>query len=245
MPDTPHLWGHMKPIQALLTPSTGPKAKVDGYLRGTKRPFWLLYTLIAMAFTGFALPVCGQTPDISPPSVTKQEAATQRDLWQVKRLLEKEQTAPSEEAVLVGGYIKPRDFYPAYLAQVSELTQDLLHVREILETHHQSLTLQQLGALTQRLSLSRNSLQTKFIHGEEAFNTYQLIDKAVTNLEEAIEYWRMANRARPWVRGGLSERKEDDEILQLKLQTAVNSIDELKELVKTRKSLFDGLDEDR
>jgi hypothetical protein len=204
-------------------------------------------TLIYLGFLclGFSLPVCGQTPDIAPPDITKREAANERESFQVKHLLQNEQTAPSEGAVLVGGYIKPRDFYPAYLAQVSEITQDLLHVREILQSHQQSLTLQQLGALTQRLSVSRNSLQKKLIHGEEAFNTYQLIDKAVSNLEEAIEYWRVANRTRPWIRGGIPERQEDDEILKLKLQTAVNTIDELKELVKTRKNLSDGLDEDR
>jgi hypothetical protein len=149
------------------------------------------------------------------------------------------------DGIIVGGEIKPHDRYRAYLAHAAEISRDLLHVRDILESQGRRLNLQQLGALTQRLSVGRDRFRESLAPGEETFETYRLINRAVTSLEEAIVYWRVANRYRPWLRGSLAERAEDEDILQLKLQAAVNAIDALGDVVKMRQTLSRDLDEDQ
>jgi hypothetical protein len=101
--------------------------------------------------------------------------------------------------------------------------------------------LQQLGAFTQSLSAENLHFKGSFTHGEEKFQTYQLIQTAIHNLEDASNYWRIANRYRSLYRGSLREHMEDDQILKLKIQTALNAIDELKNIVHTRESLSKDL----
>jgi hypothetical protein len=149
------------------------------------------------------------------------------------------------DGIIVGGEIKPHDRYRVYLTHAAEISRDLLHVRDILESQGRRLNLQQLGALTQRLSVGRDRFRESLAPGEETFETYRLINRAVTSLEEAIVYWRVANRYRPWLRGSLAERAEDEDILQLKLQAAVNAIDALGDVVKMRQTLSRDLDEDQ
>lgn len=149
------------------------------------------------------------------------------------------------DGVIVGGEIKLQDRYRAYLAHAAEISRDLLHVRDMLGSQDRRLNLQQLGALTQRLSVARDRFREGLVPGEETFESYRLINRAVTSLEEAIVYWRVANRYRPWLRSSLAERAEDEDILQLKLQAAVNAIDALEEVVKMRQTLSRELDEDQ
>jgi hypothetical protein len=56
-------------------------------------------------------------------------------------------------------------------------------------------------------------------------------------LEDAIHYWRLSNHYRRFFRGSSKEHAEDDEILKIKLQTALNTIDELKAIMDTREAL--------
>jgi hypothetical protein len=143
----------------------------------------------------------------------------------------------SNASVIIGQDIKARDIYRLYLAQAAEISEELLSVRVRLQEQADTVTLQQLGALTQRLTLDNSKFKGTFRHGEQHFQTYQLIQKAVTNLEDAIHYWRLSNHYRRFFRGSSKEHAEDDEILKIKLQTALNTIDELKAIMDTREAL--------
>jgi hypothetical protein len=143
-----------------------------------------------------------------------------------------------EASVLVGRNIKARDIYKNYLERAEGISGQLLSVRPRLT---ETFTLQQLGAFTQSLSAENLRFKGTFTHGEEKFQTYQLIQTAIHNLEDASNYWRIANRYRSLYRGSLREHMEDDQILKLKIQTALNAIDELKSIVHTRESLSKDL----
>lgn len=143
-----------------------------------------------------------------------------------------------EASVLVGRNIKARDIYRYYLVRADGLSKQLLSVRPRLT---ETFTLQQLGAFTQNLTAENRRFKSSFTHGEEKFQTYQLIQTAIHNLEDASNYWRIANRYRALYRGTLREHMEDDQILKLKIQTALNAIDELKTIVHTRESLTKDL----
>ncbi len=138
---------------------------------------------------------------------------------------------------LTGTRLKARDLYHAYLARASTLTNSLYKVKKEITLNQNSLSLQHLGALTQRLSSENRQFADTFKYGEEAFQSYQLIQKAVLNLEEAVEYWRLANKYRKLYRGSVLEKAEDDEILQVKIQTALTAIEDLKKIEAMRKAL--------
>jgi hypothetical protein len=146
--------------------------------------------------------------------------------------------------VLFGKDIKARDVYKVYLSRASKMSDELLDVRLTMLSRANTLSLQELGALAQRLSLNNNSFKRGFTHGEQQFQTYKLIEKAVTNLEDAITYWRISNRYRHWYRGSVTDHAADDEILKVKLETAMNAIDELKAIVEAREALTRDLVED-
>jgi hypothetical protein len=168
------------------------------------------------------------------------------ELEAIKRDLDKIDQASADgnyadASVIVGRDIKARDIYRLYLERASSLSEELLAIRQRLEGQENTLSLQELGAITQRLSLDNLGFKGTFKHGEERFQTYQLIQKAIINLEEAIDYWRTANHYRRFFRGGQWERVEDDQILKTKLQTAMNTIDELKGIIDTRNALSKDL----
>jgi hypothetical protein len=149
-----------------------------------------------------------------------------------------------DAGVLVGQDIKARDVYRAYLTRAGQMSDELLSVRVKLEMQANTISLQQLGALAQRLTLNNQQFKGAFRHGESHFQTYQLIEKAVKNLEDAINYWRISNRYQRFYRGSVQDKAADDEILKTKLQAALNAIDELKTIVKTREALSRDLTED-
>ena len=148
-----------------------------------------------------------------------------------------------DAAVLVGQDIKARDINGNYLKKASGISETLLKVRTRVAQHDNTLSLQQLGALSQRLTAENRGFRDSFQHGQESFQTYQLIQKAVVNLEDAISYWRLSNHYRFLYRGSVLEQAEDDEILKVKIQTAMNAIDELKGIVETRQALGRDLEE--
>lgn len=149
-----------------------------------------------------------------------------------------------EASVVVGKDIKARGIYRQYLKQAAAISDELLTVKRKMDLQAGTVTLQQLGAICQKVSLTNSRFRGTFQHGEDHFQTYQLIQKAVSNLEAAISYWRIANRYRKVYRGGATERAEDDEILKTKLSLAMNAIEELKTIMETRKALSDNLEED-
>ncbi len=172
-----------------------------------------------------------------------------KELEAVYRDLEKVDAYASQEnylnaSVIVGRDIKARSLYRNYLKRAAGISENLLTVRQKMDFSGQTLTLQQLGALTQGVSAENLRFRDGFLHGEEHFYTYRLIQKAITNLEDAIYYWRTANHYRTTQRGTQKERLEDDEILRFKLQTAMNAIDELSAIIKTRDALNKDLTEE-
>lgn len=150
----------------------------------------------------------------------------------------------NEAGVLIGQDIKARDVYRAYLSRADQMSTELLSVRQRFDLQAGTISLQQLGALAQRLTLNNHQFKGTFKHGEDHFQTYHLIEKAVSNLEDAIAYWRIANHYNRFYRGGAQDKLVDDEILKTKLQTAMNAIDELKAIVNTREALSRDLTED-
>lgn len=149
-----------------------------------------------------------------------------------------------DAGVLIGKDIKARDVYRIYLSKASQMSGELMSVREKMTALTDTISLQELGALAQRLTLNNQRFKAGFTHGEQEFQTYKLIEKAVTNLEDAIKYWRISNQYRHLYRGSTQDKAADDEILRTKLETALNAVDELKAIVEARDALTRDLNED-
>lgn len=149
-----------------------------------------------------------------------------------------------EASVIVGRDIRARDIYGRYIKRAASISEELLTIRKKLNAQGDTINLQQLGAICQRISLSNTRFKDTFQHEESQFQSYQLIQKAIGNLEAAISYWRISNQYRKVYRGGVRERMDDDEVLKVKLMTAMNAIEELKTIMQTREALSRDLDED-
>lgn len=137
--------------------------------------------------------------------------------------------------------LKPRDLYRQYIAKTSQISQQLLRLKQESDTRKGGFSLQRLGALTQSLAAENANLNQQIRQGETALQSYQLIQKAITTLEDTVAYWRVSNRYRSLYRGTLQDKTDDDEILRVKLEAAFQAIEELKELEKVREALDKSL----
>jgi hypothetical protein len=201
----------------------------------------IFLSFLLCLFTGWAVAEKTMT--------AKARISSDAELAQLKQDLDKLDTLVSqglvgEASVLVGQEIRARDIYRRYLDKAASMSQELLRVNEKINTAGQDISLQQLGAICQKVSLANLRFKSTFQHGEDQFQSYQLIQEALSNLEAATEYWRVSNRYRKVYRGGAKEQMEDDEILRVRLLKAVNAIDELKTLMDTRAALSKNLEED-
>lgn len=161
-----------------------------------------------------------------------EDGAIGRDLLQMDGSLLGE-----SESVVIGQNIRTRALYRAYINRAVRISEPLLAIRPRLAAQDETLSLQQLGALSQRLVTQNADFRNSFRHGEQQLRSYRLIQTAIRNFEDAVRYWRLANHFRKTHRGSQLERDTDDEILKAKLQTALNAIDELQLLLKTREKL--------
>lgn len=178
----------------------------------------------------------------------KASISTSAELAQLKQDLDKLDTLATQgqsdqTALMAGQEIRARDIYRRYLDKAATLSQEMLRVNEKINTAGQDISLQQLGAVCQKVSMANLRFKGTFQHGEAQFQSYQLIQEAIGNLEAAIAYWRVSNRYRKIYRGGAKERMEDDEILRVRLLKATSAIDQLKGIVETRQALTRYLDE--
>src|SRR5262249_28376401 len=131
------------------------------------------------------------------------------------------------EETLKAGSLEAR-IYKNYLTKAETLSQSLIEIRNRLqkdanddnpanastmrgEVGSGRLSLQQLAGLTQSLSAENGRFEDTFKYGENKFASYHAIEEAVKNLEDAVYYWRSANRFRALYRKTAIEHVEDDE----------------------------------
>jgi hypothetical protein len=133
--------------------------------------------------------------------------------------------------------IKIRDIYRNYLAKASAITQALLRFKSDADTHEREFTLQRLSAFSQELVAENNAFKNSFEHGEEQFESYQLIAKAILSVEDAAQYWKISSRYRVLYRGTTSDKASDDESLKIKLEAAFQAIERLQAIEEVRKAL--------
>jgi hypothetical protein len=130
-----------------------------------------------------------------------------------------------------------REIYRAYVTKAEALRTDLVRVKTRMDESDWNLSLQQLGAMAQQVATRNTRFSREFKYGEDGFYSYKLIEKAARALDDAVSYWREANKYRLLYRGTAREQAEDDEVLRVKLQTALSAIEELDEFEHLQKSL--------
>lgn len=150
------------------------------------------------------------------------------------------QTSPEpDEAMdklLDNADLRTRHEYYTYLKSTRALTEGLLGLQARLVSvpeEPSSVTLQQLAARTQSLVVENRRLHQSFTRGEEKFFSYQLMDKAIGSLADAVEYWQAADLSRGAYRGTVLDQQNDDEMVRTKLKAALQAIQELESIQKT------------
>jgi hypothetical protein len=148
------------------------------------------------------------------------------------------------ERLPTGGLdIRNKEIYPKYLEKASVLTSKLVRIKTEADSFRENYSLQRLAALTQGLSIENTTFRDSFQNGEEQYQSYQMIQKAIQEMEDAIAYWRQANRSRMLYRGTQLEKAQDDEVLKLKLEMAFSAIEQLKGITQVRQVLDRNLEE--
>lgn len=135
-----------------------------------------------------------------------------------------------------GETIKSQQLYQAYRKQIAGITKSLVDMKDKLDNRNTdpSFNLQQLGAMSHGLATRNKQVRHGFKHGEEDLQSYQLIDQAVRALDEAVTYWRSVYHYRQQYRGNAWEQTDDDDVVRIKLETALTAIDSLKQLQDTQ-----------
>lgn len=133
--------------------------------------------------------------------------------------------------------VKPKDIYSRYQQLAAALTAKLIRIKREAEQSNSSYSLQRLAAISHSVSVEHEALHVELEGGETQFQSYRLIQRAVLALEEATDYWRESNKAKDLGRGSQQEETMDQELIRLKLQTAMSAIDELQQFDKVRNTL--------
>jgi len=171
--------------------------------------------------------------------------ALHQEMNLLKDLLKSEGDGVAEnESLIVGESLKAPSRYHQYLLKAADISEELLSVREELLTDGGMMSLQQLGALAQDFSRQYDSFRSQLTPAEQKFQSAMLIETAVRSLNEAIDYWRTSNHFRRWGHGSYTDKIDDTQILQLKLQTANTAIGNLSGIVKTRQLFSRSFDID-
>jgi cell division FtsZ-interacting protein ZapD len=171
--------------------------------------------------------------------------ALHQEMNLLKNLLKSEGDGAAEnETLIIGEALKAPSRYHQYLLKAADISEELLSVREELLTDGGTMSLQQLGALAQDFSRQYDSFRNQLTPSEQKFQSAMLIETAVKSLNEAIDYWRTSNHFRRWGHGNYTDKIDDTQILQLKLQTANTAIGNLSGIVKTRQIFSRSFDTD-
>ena len=190
------------------------------------------------------------SPNNQPAAINNQPAASGSGAGEASA---EPEPAPKEDESLKSGNLETH-IYKNYLAKAETLSKSLIDIKNRLQQDASDdnpanasnmadgvgsgrLSLQQLGALTQSLSAENERFEDSFQYGENKFSSYQAIETAVKNLEDAVYYWREANRFRALYRKTAIEHVQDDEVLQVKILKAMTAIDQLDNIMKIRGAL--------
>jgi len=188
------------------------------------------------------------TSSVTPNQIMPVELgpeALHQEMNLLKDLLKSEGDGVAEnESLIVGESLKAPSRYHQYLLKAADISEELLSVREELLTDGGTMSLQQLGALAQDFSRQYDSFRSQLTPAEQKFQSAMLIETAVRSLNEAIDYWRTSNHFRRWGHGSYTDKIDDTQILQLKLQTANTAIGNLSGIVKTRQLFSRSFDID-
>lgn len=93
-----------------------------------------------------------------------------------------------------------------------------------------NITLQQLAAMTHEIRLEADRYNQRREPNTDSLYSAQLIQRAVENLQDAVYYWQATDKVRAPYRSTLREKMLDDEVLRVKVKTAVQAVEELKTL---------------
>ena len=135
--------------------------------------------------------------------------------------------------------VRPKNNYALYQRLAAGLVAKLLRIKA--ENDQQSTpyaySLQRLAAITHSVTVENQALHVALEGEENRYQSYQKILQAVTSLEEATQYWRQSNEAQNLGRGSRQEATQDQEIVRIKLQSAMGAIEELKEFEALKMTL--------
>lgn len=127
--------------------------------------------------------------------------------------------------------VRPKNNYALYQRLAAGLVAKLLRIKAENDSQSTpySYSLQRLAAITHSVSVENQALHVALEGEENRYQSYQKILQAVTALEEATQYWRQSNEAQNLGRGSRQDTNQDQEIVRIKLQSAMGAIEELKE----------------
>lgn len=134
--------------------------------------------------------------------------------------------------------------YQAYLEKADAMTRKLFRFRDRMRQQQGDITLQQLGAFCHSLRMERNALRAQLAGDQMQFESYRLMDTAVSHLEDAWRTWRNVRQFRENARSDTLAVAADDEALRIKLQRAQEAIEALHAISQAREALQRDLNGD-
>ncbi|MDX2084493.1 MAG: hypothetical protein SFZ03_03800 [Candidatus Melainabacteria bacterium] len=182
-----------------------------------------------LGIAGIALGVIGNSPvfakEAAPSSLS---TPLLEDLKQLDRDVHRRpgvwQTAPDRMPSLE--HLK-RNAYQRYLQKIDPLLNHLLSLQQRFNRTQGEITLQQLAAQTQEVLSLYHSIQPDLTAEDQEYHSWQLIRRAVFNLEDAVIYWRLIDPYRPPYRGSVQDADDDQYALNTKVQAALQAIQDL------------------
>jgi hypothetical protein len=191
-------------------------------------PFWQIGVWLLLAGAGL-------TCWADYPNPPKGEQALPSVLEQLK-VLDTIKDPVYQESPLDPVYRKPekntsRKRYQAYLNKVKPLYDFLMFLQQRLElSPRDQMTLQLWAAESQHGVLLYNTVTPQLSEAELQFESFQLMQKAVLSLQEAVAYWKGSNALIPTYRTSEQALGEDSYVIQTRFQGMRVAFDDLKQL---------------
>lgn len=131
--------------------------------------------------------------------------------------------------------------FQQYLTKVAPLYDQLGRLFTHLESNaSKPISLQYLSANTHHTVLLYNRIWPTLTATEKQFSSAQLMQRAVTNLHEAVQYWRQRDLSQRPYRTSVVNAEEDAYVLKVKLLAAREAMAELQQLQQSVQLLQTG-----
>lgn len=139
--------------------------------------------------------------------------------------------APRKFPAIYTGSIINQGKYSQYLKDLDELIPILESMKQYIDNRDSNI--QMFSAKASTINLYINNFKVKYAgKTEQHYESFKQLLILSKELNETAEYWRYTSKYNKFLRGSLEDKRKDQEIMNQKLSSALDSLNVTLEILK-------------